>query len=411
MSALLQRRGALARQRDADRGLPRPRVGRREPARSGRAARCRRRALDLVHTLSLRTERHSQLVDITARSRRRSPAAGFRGARLRAPHDRRGDDQRAHRPGAARRRRGCARADRRRRLALAPRRQGRAERRRPTFARRSWGRRWSSRCDDGGLALGTYQGIFFCEFDGPRERSVHVSVLASSDLRRGRARGYAGCGGRRTRLEGEELELRVDSLAYGGNGVARHNGFVVFVRGGLPGDRRPGKRHEGEARLRRGDRRRGPRAERGPRRGAVPPLRHVRRLPLPGLRLRRARSQRRRRRCVTRSCDSAVRRPPARADRPGRVAVSTTATSSSTRSHRPRTGPALGFHRAGRWDEVLAIEECLLTTDLGNAIRDAVRDWAREEDSSRTTRRRGRATSVTSSSARGATRARRSSCS
>ena len=42
-------------------------------------------------------------------------------------------------------------------------------------------------------------------------------------------------------------------------------------------------------------------------------------------------------------------------------------------------GPALGFHRAGRWDEVLAIEECLLTTDLGNAIRDAVRDWAREE--------------------------------
>ena len=30
---------------------------------------------------------------------------------------------------------------------------------------------------DGGLALGTWQGIFFCEFDGPRERSVHVSVL------------------------------------------------------------------------------------------------------------------------------------------------------------------------------------------------------------------------------------------
>jgi secondary thiamine-phosphate synthase enzyme len=30
----------------------------------------------------------------------------------------------------------------------------------------------------GDLALGTYQGIFFCEFDGPRDRSVHVSVLA-----------------------------------------------------------------------------------------------------------------------------------------------------------------------------------------------------------------------------------------
>src|SRR6476661_6625993 len=35
----------------------------------------------------------------------------------------------------------------------------------------------------------------------------------------------------------ELLELDVESLAYGGNGVARTNGFVVFVRRGLPGDR------------------------------------------------------------------------------------------------------------------------------------------------------------------------------
>src|SRR5215203_2415875 len=34
----------------------------------------------------------------------------------------------------------------------------------------------------------------------------------------------------------DEIELRVDSLAFGGNGVARLNGFVVFVRRGLPGD-------------------------------------------------------------------------------------------------------------------------------------------------------------------------------
>src|SRR5438477_1094229 len=34
----------------------------------------------------------------------------------------------------------------------------------------------------------------------------------------------------------DELELNVDSLAYGGNGVARLDGFVVFVRRGLPGD-------------------------------------------------------------------------------------------------------------------------------------------------------------------------------
>ena len=32
--------------------------------------------------------------------------------------------------------------------------------------------------DDGSLALGTWQGIFFCEFDGPRDRRVYVSLLA-----------------------------------------------------------------------------------------------------------------------------------------------------------------------------------------------------------------------------------------
>jgi secondary thiamine-phosphate synthase enzyme len=30
---------------------------------------------------------------------------------------------------------------------------------------------------DGRLALGTYQGIYFCEFDGPRDRKVYVTTL------------------------------------------------------------------------------------------------------------------------------------------------------------------------------------------------------------------------------------------
>lgn len=29
----------------------------------------------------------------------------------------------------------------------------------------------------GSLGLGTYQGIFFCEFDGPRERKIYVTTL------------------------------------------------------------------------------------------------------------------------------------------------------------------------------------------------------------------------------------------
>jgi secondary thiamine-phosphate synthase enzyme len=31
--------------------------------------------------------------------------------------------------------------------------------------------------DDGRLALGTYQGVFFCEFDGPRTRKIYVTTL------------------------------------------------------------------------------------------------------------------------------------------------------------------------------------------------------------------------------------------
>ncbi len=31
--------------------------------------------------------------------------------------------------------------------------------------------------EDGELILGTWQGIFFCEFDGPRNRKVYVKII------------------------------------------------------------------------------------------------------------------------------------------------------------------------------------------------------------------------------------------
>ena len=31
--------------------------------------------------------------------------------------------------------------------------------------------------EKGSLVLGTWQGIFFCEFDGPRTRKVHVRIM------------------------------------------------------------------------------------------------------------------------------------------------------------------------------------------------------------------------------------------
>jgi secondary thiamine-phosphate synthase enzyme len=30
--------------------------------------------------------------------------------------------------------------------------------------------------ENGDLVLGTWQGIYFCEFDGPRERSVWIRI-------------------------------------------------------------------------------------------------------------------------------------------------------------------------------------------------------------------------------------------
>lgn len=33
--------------------------------------------------------------------------------------------------------------------------------------------------EEGRLKLGTWQGIFFCEFDGPRSRHVHIYIIGS----------------------------------------------------------------------------------------------------------------------------------------------------------------------------------------------------------------------------------------
>jgi 23S rRNA (uracil1939-C5)-methyltransferase len=56
-----------------------------------------------------------------------------------------------------------------------------------------------------------------------------------------------------TRLRrGESVTIAIDDLAYGGEGVGRVNGYVVFVRGGLPGDRVRVRLTEARARYGRG---------------------------------------------------------------------------------------------------------------------------------------------------------------
>jgi 23S rRNA (uracil1939-C5)-methyltransferase len=178
--------------------------------------------------------------------------------------------------------------------------------------------------------------------------------------------------------KGEELELRVDSLAYGGNGVARLNGFVVFVRRGLPGDvvrARVTKVKSGFAEALAtellepsGQRVEAPCAH-------YPACGGCRFQDL-GYESQVAAKEAQVRDALVRI--GGIAEPPLEPIVP---AASPFHYRNKLEYSFTRTpdGPALGFHKAGRWDEVLEIERCWLTTDLGNAIRHAVRDWAREE--------------------------------
>ncbi|HKF14489.1 MAG TPA: 23S rRNA (uracil(1939)-C(5))-methyltransferase RlmD [Gaiellaceae bacterium] len=175
----------------------------------------------------------------------------------------------------------------------------------------------------------------------------------------------------------QELELEVESLAFGGNGVARLNGFVVFVRRGLPGDKVRARvtkvqRRHAEALavevLEPSALRVEAPCEHYPACGGCrfQDLAYGAQLEAKADQVRDA---------LTRI--GGIREPP----------LEPIVAAESIFYYRNKleysftstpAGPSLGFHKAGRWDEVLDIERCWLTTDLGNAVRHAVRDWARE---------------------------------
>jgi 23S rRNA (uracil1939-C5)-methyltransferase len=176
----------------------------------------------------------------------------------------------------------------------------------------------------------------------------------------------------------QELELRIDSLAYGGNGVARLNGFVVFVRRGLPGDTVRArvtkvKRSHAEAIAVEV-------LEPGAERVEAPCAHYP---ACGGCRFQDLAYERQLEAKAGQVAD-ALARIGGFTDLPLEPAVP----AESIFHYRNKleysftetpAGVGLGLHRAGRWDEVLDIEKCWLTTDVGNAIRNAVREWARAE--------------------------------
>lgn len=174
----------------------------------------------------------------------------------------------------------------------------------------------------------------------------------------------------------DELVVEVADLAFGGMGVARDDGFVVFVPDTVPGDRvrvriRRSRRRFAEADLLEvldpGPDRREPPCPYVPRCGGCR-LQHVEYDAT--LTAKRAQIREHLAR-IGHLPDVDVREVDAAIERFGYR---------NKMEYSAAPGPdgriTLGFHRRGRWDEVIDLHACLLATPRGDAVRDTVRTWA-----------------------------------
>jgi 23S rRNA (uracil1939-C5)-methyltransferase len=216
-----------------------------------------------------------------------------------------------------------------------------------------------------------------------QEDATAARTDRGSESPAGRDSGAVGPGGGRTRAarphRGEDLELEIESLAHGGRGVARSNGYVVFVAGALPGDRvraRVGKakRNHAEAHtlelLRPSTDRV---ADRCLHAGEPCPGATWQGLPYERQLAHKAEQ-----------CEDALRRIGGLSGfeiDPIEPAIERWRYRNKLEySFGPSPDePALGFHRRGRWDEVVDVDDCLLASERNNAARNALRAWARSE--------------------------------
>jgi 23S rRNA (uracil1939-C5)-methyltransferase len=173
---------------------------------------------------------------------------------------------------------------------------------------------------------------------------------------------------------GQHLDLRVESLAFGGAGVARAEGYVVFVRDAVPGDRvraevTKAKRAYAEARavelLEPSPERVAPVADHPGAPWQVLP--YERQLAVKAAQV-----------------DDALRR----IGRLDGFALEPIVPAVATWRYRNKlefsfgTDDAArlvcGFHAPGSWERIEPVEDCLLASERGNAARRAVLGWARE---------------------------------
>jgi 23S rRNA (uracil1939-C5)-methyltransferase len=177
---------------------------------------------------------------------------------------------------------------------------------------------------------------------------------------------------------GELLEVEIDSLAFGGRGLARAEGFVVFVSGALPGDRVRAEVTKGKKRF--AEARTVELLSAGPDR--IPDLCAHGGEPCPGApwqglpydqQLAHKQEQ----------VGEALRRI---GNLDGFELEEIVPAEEQWRYRNkleysfgagPEGEPTLGFHARGRWDLIVDVEDCRLASEAGNGARNEVRDWAR----------------------------------
>jgi 23S rRNA (uracil1939-C5)-methyltransferase len=193
-------------------------------------------------------------------------------------------------------------------------------------------------------------------------------------------------GATRTRpSRGDELTLSIDSLAFGGAGVARLDGYVVFVADGFPGDRvravvQKSKRAYAEARavevLQPSPERVQPRAAHPGAPWQVLPYERQ-------LETKQDQVQDALRRIGR--LDGFELEPIVEAVEPWRYRNKLEYSFGTDGDGRV----VCGFHAPGRWDEIVEIRDCLLASEAANAARERVVDWCRSQGLTAYDRRTG----------------------
>ncbi len=174
---------------------------------------------------------------------------------------------------------------------------------------------------------------------------------------------------------GDELELQVDSLAFGGAGVARLDGYVVFVQDGMPGDRvravvGKSKRAYAEARA-------VEILEPSPDR--IAPAAHHPGAPWQVLPYERQLHVK----------QAQVVQALRRIGRLEQFTLEPIVPAVETWRYRNKLEYSFGaedsgrlvcgFHAPGRWDEIVEVTDCLLASEAANAAREEVVQWCRAQ--------------------------------